>query len=491
MTDAPNFDFDVKSILEQAAASAETVQEDSTGELSDLGHNLPWFVPVQNPAKSFPAAARGDATKDVGMFALGRKDPDTGDWAGVFFDKDLPPLLLLVDSQTLISPATDRLVGAQTTWPFDADGRRTGGGGSPLCKTTDGIAPVSFFFGRDIDNGDPRRGIPVRIGHSVKNIDWTAGKVEWEAVQATQICSVCPLGQWHERVPPLCRETYNYIAYMPPQPALRYNGEASRNQQFVEDPDWGWDENGNPIGTLVIIQGASLAVQLSLRGVKAGKSGSKATNGEPFAGIETFFRPLSKLQRTTILTNSIARGQFAMVLGFKKKKSDDITYMAEMPESDVQLIVDSDQWKYVLLEHPVYDFAPEGRPEALNNFEVPVFGIRAFKAYSNITNNPFGIDFELDDVALTPEQYAGYLLARKRYSDLNMRAQMMNTEENLSALRHTIVAAGPRLVGKLDAQQLPAGVEEGDFDEIPIDDLADDDDNRELEFDADTGDAVI
>lgn len=316
--------------------------------------------------------------------------------------------MLYIDS-VLIRPqgGKGKPLGGRLMWPTKPNGERDLEKGL-VCQSLDGITPMPRFIGQDVF--DYRTGTAFTIGY---RRDLTTGqKMPMDNVN---ICAQCPASQWMDingKKAQLCKSNWSWVVY-----------------DVVND-------------RMVKVSGGNAGTQMALEGRAKGQMGAQK-DGAALVGIEHFFKETGKRQIVVNVVDgklNLSPLQLTCVAGVTTSDGVDapvtpVTAMLPTGERNEAFynILQTGLVKAVILSIPTYPYAPQGRPEYVGNFEVPVYPVEMVAVPNNFLlggkANPTSVpNFELGTEPLTPEQYAGYLRQRKDYYDQGMRNALLGLE---------------------------------------------------------------
>ncbi|APU89097.1 hypothetical protein Rctr85_076 [Virus Rctr85] len=334
------------------------------------------------------------------------------------------------------------VTGGRMMWQHAEDGQRDLENGLG-CQSLDGVAPMPRYIGNELP--DFRTGRPFKIGFSRNP---TSG--QFEPIADGGICARCPAAQWikvGERSVQLCKSNWAWVVY-----------------DVAND-------------RLVKVSGSNSGIQMALEGRQKDAMGAKR-DGSPLPGIEYFFKSTGTRKLVVAVVDgatTLTASQLPFVTGISPddegKEVAPVTALLPTgePHPGYAAALASGQVKSVVLDIPVFPYAPEGRPEHTGNPDSPVYPVVMtavpnnfkLKSQANPTSVP---DFRVGEDPLTKDQYAAYLRVRADYHEAGMRDVLLGTGMRERVLER-LTAATPLTISVERPAALPGGdqVVEGSF----------------------------
>jgi hypothetical protein len=352
-----------------------------------------------------------------GHIFVGHKIKDTGEavlWK--FAELRMLPVVNLTSwyKQSKEEGGRSMLLGARTYWPIDpVTGQRDQDPSvRPACRSNDGYNPIAYYVGteptrKEMNAGfDPRYGQEVMFGYDLQGNELEPG----------EICIKCPLSQFvtskdGKVLPPTCKESYNYIVWLPTQVDLDGNVMESR---------------------LAVISGNNTSIMQALKGRTPGQSFGHADSTKALVGIAKFKDVLKKSERAIPLAEFDNADLLSAVIAItetdsaaKKAQNKGVFKVAkgsiQSPE-DMAELLDGLQAQgfsaaYAWIETETYMFAPKGMPHLVGG-DAPVYPISMIVAENN-SNPPQRIPYMNVSVKmgeylhdpLTEDEFYEYMMA--------------------------------------------------------------------------------
>lgn len=329
---------------------------------------------------------------------IGKRGDNTQDES--FYHKEVP--FLLIDS-LVTRPKRGRAFGGRLMWPTKDTGERDLEKGVS-CQSVNGGVPMPRFLGAEIR--DYRTGRVEKIGY---HIDPTTGK--HVPVDTLDICAGCPFSEWKKVG----------------------SGDKTKNVQLCKD-NWAWviyDFTGDQMAK---VSGGNAGTQMALVGRAKDAMGARF-DGEALLGIEHFFRENGR-KKVNIPVDSdteLSPAQLHLVCGVVLVNDQEVPAAAmaapgQRNEAFFTLLA-SNNVKAVVLDIPLYPYAPEGRPEHVGSMDVPVYPVIMRAVKNNFSPSPTAVpEFVLGTERLTEEQYTSFLDARKTYVADEMRDSLLGKD---------------------------------------------------------------
>lgn len=312
-----------------------------------------------------------------GHIFVGHKDKTSGEatlWK--FANLDMIPIVNLTSWYKDPETGRSSLVGGRTYWPVDpATGQRDQDPNiRPTCRSNDGYNPVAFYVGTDanrdhINTGwEPRLGKEVAFGFDENGTQLKAGT----------ICIKCPFAQFltvNGKVQgPSCKETYNYIVFLPGQ----------------MDLDGNWME-----ARLAVLAGNNTSIGQALKGRAPKQSFGHADETKALVGIAKFKDFVKKSEKFVALQNvtdsllgsiiAISGSDSAADKGRKKNiqaiNRGSVLCMEDLEEI-VAMVESRFHPNYVVVEIEEYMWAPQGLPHIVGE-DAPVYPLSMSVAENN------------------------------------------------------------------------------------------------------------
>jgi hypothetical protein len=403
-------------VLKETMAN-DTDPDENLGELAG-SNRIDYAVFVQKEGKYL--------SKKYHIFT-GTKDTDTQDEAN--YRKEIP--ILWIDA--LLSGSGRNAVGGRLMPPYKPDGSRDLSGGF-ACQSLDGVMPMPRYVGKELY--DYRTGQSVKIGFR-KNDQGVQEPIRGD------ICANCPMSQWMKlssgKSVQLCKNNWAFVV---------------------------WDVERN---RMLKISGGNTGTQMALEGRSKDSNGAKK-DGSPLPGIRALFLSNGERQITVPIKEGkvdLKPLQKQFVIGLSTTDDGLLFQPTTAAKEGFDAAVASGKFKTVVLKVPTYPYAPQGRPEHVGNFDVPVYPVVMTSVPNNFklegAPNPSAVpDFAVGTTPLTPDEYAQYLMGRNLYQTENMRTALLGTEmhsrvRELQAAEAPVTISAPAITG-----ELPPGVVVGE-----------------------------
>jgi hypothetical protein len=344
-----------KTIMGQTYAGYGGLTKDDL-EFLDEGARQALGITLDAKGKINSTAARGHVF-------VGNKDRETGEvtlwkFANLWFI----PLANLV-SWAKNDKGFNSLVGARTYWPHDdvTGARDLDQSKKPACRSNDGYNPVAFYVGRDTNREEigagfePRYGKWIPFGYDANGNQLEVGK----------ICQRCPFAEFKDvngkLMAPSCKESFNFIVYLPGQFDLEGNWMSAR---------------------LAVLSGNNVSITQALKGREPG---AKMGHSDPTKALVSImkYRESKKTEKFVALedltedmltsvthftaTNSAAdKGRNRGVAAVKKGS---VTSYLDLDEV-LNAISGQFEAKFAVVEIESFLWAPQGLPNLVPNAPV-------------------------------------------------------------------------------------------------------------------------
>lgn len=391
----------------------------------------------------------------VGMIAVGRNETPDGanspEFVGYLFERG-EFRFFLIDKLTNNEAGSKRR-GARGLWKFkqtNGEGGFDENGGAPqerkkLCSSTDGIAPVSSYLGKAIvlpDNHPKYAKHTAIIGISTPippSVFQNGGNLDIKVSAPDQICAECPLGQWYKdpvtkKNHRLCNDKFNFVVYLPPQPAYQLNASAKAGKTTKNMDEATWP------GGYAIVQGGSVSAQMALTSGDGQKTPVKALDGHEIKGIFSFIAKNQVSRYELVAKGELDRAlHWPLIRGFAKGADADPI----KPKEAAELIElgRNPEYTHALIEIPTYKYAQLGLPQHVGIDEA-LAGMRYINmglTQSIVRNNPYVPDLFLDPKPVSREDVEAWLEAGQGYKENEMRNKLLFTTENLERVQERLL----------------------------------------------------
>lgn len=437
------------------------------------------FLQPLSTLKSYPKG------KGAGLIAVGRNEIVEGvaEWQGILLGEGAR--FWIIDHLTSIPDANDKYRGkakrrgAQQAWPYlrdtgkpdqeakNADGTKAG----VLCKSTDGLVPLSSFLKKAVElpANHPEYPATVIIGLSKPISQSTPPSPEDFVISpADAVCANCPLGQWYRKTTSvkgkdeferLCKSKWNYVIFFPPQAAKRFTAKAKKataTDGIYEEVQWE--------GGIAILQGHSPSVQSVLEGDVQGSKPHLSIDNKPLPSIFSFMTPTGKKQ-VVVPKHELHPSYLRLVEAFGPSESNMINVIDEEREAETLAAMADENVKFAAITVNTLPYALNGHPQIVG----PSVGLSGFRylelgvVQSSWNNNPYVPAISTMDVEVDLADYDAFVEALRVYKTENHRDGLM-----LSDNRITVAERLPKLLTAGDNPLLGDGAIEGEV----LDDMA-------------------
>jgi hypothetical protein len=335
----------------------------------------------------------------------------------------------------------------------------------PTCRSNDGRNPVAYYVGRDANRDeinagyDPRYGKVIPFGFSANG----------EALEPGEICQRCPFSQFitvnGKLMPPTCKESFNFIVYLPGQ----------------TDLDGNWMEP-----RLATLSGNNISLTQALKGRAPGANMGHSDPQKALVGIMKF-RDSRKLEKPVALEDvtedllpliiCVSETDAAADKG-RKRGTQDITRGKIKTYADLEDVLNLVQSritpKFVWIEIDQYTWAPRGLPNVVPGAEVYPLSMTIAENNATpaqkipyITTGPSLGAFWHE--ALTDDEFFEFAKAQNQANEYRAKWVDQIAENQTAVAAKLADVLNPREADiQVDAPQLYAeNIEEGNY--TPID----------------------